>query len=266
MLSFSLGSRRLVLLSCGTGIVLWGRLDTGCPHHSMQGDNCFWRGSEVTGAVPHGDQKGCPSLFILAIPDGDVGAVRGEEVYHFGAALVGRAVHGGFAVLISGVDVGAECQQQFDRFEGLWFGAGGLVAVPDRANACGCHERRAVVDIGEQRVRTQLDQQVHQPDIGGLGCEQERCCIGSVETGPSRGSLRMPRIHIGSALDELAHELQAGQFSRPDGGRIAVTTKWLSNPSDGVQRGKTGALIIWIGPGLKQSDCQIEVSVFDGED
>ena len=69
-------------------------------------------------------------------------------------------MHGGFAVGVDGVHVGAELQQQLHGFEHFRFGPGVFVGGRVRQRRCRRgHQRRAVIGVRQQRVGAQLDEQ-----------------------------------------------------------------------------------------------------------
>ena len=87
----------------------------------------FSRGFEISRAVAFGDGKGCPAVFVLLVPDLDFRSVVGEELHHFRIVLIRRAVHGGFAIGIDGIDIRAQFHEQLRGFEHFGFGSCDLI-------------------------------------------------------------------------------------------------------------------------------------------
>ncbi len=78
----------------------------------------------------------------------------GEELHGFGKVLVGRAVHGGFAVLVHGVDVGAVVERHLHGFDHFLFGPCVFTGRP-RAETSRRHQRRAALVVGQLADRRQ---------------------------------------------------------------------------------------------------------------
>jgi hypothetical protein len=61
--------------------------------------------------------------------------VVGEQLHQLGQALVCCAVHGGFPVVVDGMDVGSQFQQQFYGCDGFFFGGRRFIAIAKRSHA-----------------------------------------------------------------------------------------------------------------------------------
>ena len=201
---------------------------------------------------------------VRTLPQFRIGPSLGQQPNHSRKASVGRAVHGGLAVIVHGVDVRAQFEQQFRGGQRLFFSAR-LLERSGRAKARGRHQRRGVLDIREKRIGSQFQQHLHQRDIGLVGGEEEGRRALRIELGRLGPAGRQPRVHLGAHRDERPHELQAGKVARPFRGRIAaiVAVLGLAHPSDRVQRGVAGALVVGVGPRFQQGDGQFKVPVLD---
>src|SRR6185436_2946280 len=87
-------------------LLFFGRRDDTCrQHHLLDRRDGDRRRFEVTETVTPRDRQRRPAVHVLRVPDVYSRALAGEELHDFGKVLVGRAVHGGFAVLVHGVDI-----------------------------------------------------------------------------------------------------------------------------------------------------------------
>ena len=121
-----------------------------------------------------GDQQRRPAILILSIPNLDLGSLVGEELHDPRQILVGRPVHGGFAVGIHRIHIHAEIQGQLRGFEHFRLRSGRFIgggpADPDAARG---HQRRAVINIPQQGIGAQFDQHAHEGGVRGSSRHQE---------------------------------------------------------------------------------------------
>ena len=66
-------------------------------------------------------------------------------------------MHGGLAVVVDGIDVAAELEQEINCFEGFCLGSR-FFAGGERADSGGSHQRRAVIGVGKKRVGSEFQQ------------------------------------------------------------------------------------------------------------
>ena len=165
---------------------------------------------------------------------------------------VGGAVHHGLAIAVHRVDVRTELQQQLGRLVGLLLRAG-LLQRCRRAKARGRHQRCRALHVRQPRIGAELQQGLHQRHVRLVGREQERRRSLDIDLRRYRLAVRQPAIDIRSHGDQGPHELQARQVSGALRRRVAavVAILGLAHPSDGVQRGVAGTLVIRIRASLQ---------------
>ncbi len=150
------------------------------------------------------------------IPDLDAGPAGGEQLDGRGPVSVGGRVHRGLAVVVDGIDIDAQVQQQLHRLQDLGLGAG-----PGSRQ----HQRGAVAVVREQRVGAQIDQRLDEIDVRGLdGCQQRGWAgHGNPQIDQSRSG--HPCIQVRPASGQLMHEFQAGDVARRIGRRVGVARR-----------------------------------------
>ena len=85
---------------------------------SVSGD-----GLKFPEAVADGNGERRPPELVVLIPDLNLGSLGGEELHDPGEILVGGAVHGGFAVVVDGIDVGAKLESHMDGLQHFALGS-----------------------------------------------------------------------------------------------------------------------------------------------
>ena len=175
-------------------------------------------------------------------------------------------MHDGLPVVVDGVDVGPELEQQLRRLVRLLFRPR-LLERGRRAES-GCRVQGCgVLDVRQERVRTQVQQHLHQRHVRLVRGKQE--WRGPLKIDP-RG-LRLAGlqacVHVGSHCNERTHELQRGEIAGALRRRVAavVAHLGLANPGDGVEGRESGPLVVRVGTRLQESDGQFEVPVLDGQ-
>ena len=183
---------------------------------------------------------------------------------HGGGVLVGGAMHGGFPVGIDRVDIQTQRNEEFYRFEAFHFRArfflGSGTSDPRRH-----HEGGATVFIGNERIRSQFQEEFHVGKIARSAAMKKAVApIWLTRPLPARLPLVKRALDIRPARHQFAGELLAVSLARsprwgssPDG----LADIGFAYPGKGVKRGISRSSVIGIGAGIEQFDGQIIMAV-----
>ncbi len=182
-------------------------------------------------------------------------------------ALVRGAVHGGFAVVVHGVDVGAEFQQQLERLPPLPLQSPPLRRRrraprrrPRPTAACSCR-RSAAADPRPARATAASAGRPHARAANRNGVEP--VVVNRPRPDSPFSSRALMSAPCATSCRTISRLLS---FPEPIGRRVAVAANRLADPGDRVQRRVARRPSVRIGAGFQQGRGQLEMAVFDRQD